>query len=110
MTDTAAFYGYAAAVKLDQLLNDRKPKSKPTVGGALRRRRLAKAIKNERQNLLRDPIARIADGNSAACAGALEAHGNAPAARREFHGIAEEVPHNLLQPVRIAEHDAGRRA
>ena len=55
-----------------------------------------------------DAIAGVADtADAAAAPAALEPHAHGAAPRSEFGGVAQEVPHDLLQAVRIAKDDAG---
>src|SRR5262245_11559674 len=54
-----------------------------------------------------DPGAGVADGQLQVLAGAREADVDATSAGRELDRVGEEVPHHLLEPIRVPEHETG---
>src|ERR1043165_6607353 len=63
---------------------------------------LSKALKNVGQKLVRNSNAVVADNQLDMRIYALQQNLHAAVLGRELHGIAEQVPEDLLKPVRIA--------
>ena len=63
---------------------------------------LAEALEEMRQELRRDAFAGVADAQLDVRVDALEANLHASVPRRELDRIRQQVPDNLLQPLRIA--------
>ena len=68
------------------------------------------AIEDVGQELGRDALPRIDDGDHRPIAGATEAHTDAPAVGSEPDGVDEEMPHDLAEARGITGHDAHRHA
>ena len=96
-------------MQLSQPLRERQPQSQARIAVLVRSLRTPEAVKYEWQHIARDPGAGIGDQDLALAAGVSHRHLGAPAAGRELDGIAEKMPHHLLQPVRVAEDEARRR-
>src|SRR5690349_9178582 len=82
-------------------MNDGKTKSETAMYPRRTRIRLTKAIENVRQKLFTDAHARITDNNLDMRIDALELHLDLPAFGRELHGVAQEVPDDLLQTIGV---------
>src|SRR5438093_9663563 len=72
--------------------------------------RLSEAIEDVGQESRADPHPRVLDGNLGVAIGALEAHFDTTLSRRELDRVGQQVPHDLLQAVRVAAHGHGGRA
>ena len=71
---------------------------------------LAKAIEHERQHVGCDALAGVGDDDLDTGVDTLDAHLHPAAGRRELHRVQHEIPHDLLQPIRIATDGARARA
>ena len=70
---------------------------------------LPETIENLRQKFGLDALSGIADGDFDVRIDAFETNLHAPAFRREFDGVREEIPDDLLQTVGIAGNRSGLR-
>src|SRR5438067_753978 len=95
---------HRAAVPLDQVAHDRQPEPQPPVRARARAVGLPEALEDVRQEVGRNPDARVTHADHGVMRVAREPDGDAPAARRELDGVGDEVPDDLLQPVAIAAH------
>ena len=68
--------------------------------------RLSKTVEDVRKETLVDADAGVRDDQLVHVCAPVHGEGHGPAGRRELHGVREQVPDHLLQPVRIA---GGRR-
>ena len=92
-----------AAVQLDDVPDDREAEPEPAVRPRDAAVGLAEAIEEERAELRGEPRTRVADGDLDVRVHALEDHLHASVPRREPDRVREQVPHDLLQPVGIAD-------
>src|SRR5262245_15946199 len=90
-----------AAVHLDQLLYQRQAQAQAAVTARVRSVLLSEAVKNAGQEFGRNAFARVAHGERQARPRALECHFHSPAFGREFDGVGEQVPDDLLQPLGV---------
>ena len=103
---TPALRADAAAVQLHQVADDAE--SEAETGLAARRRiGLAEPFEDVRQEGRRDADAGIGDRQHQIAALARQSNGDLARRLAELHGIPRQVPHDLLEPPRIAEHEAG---
>src|SRR5262249_47502287 len=91
------------AVQLDQMFNERKPQPQSAMTPRARRVGLSEVLEDERQELRLDALAGVADRDADTVGVALHAQLDAPALGRELDRVCEQVPHDLLQPRRVAE-------
>ena len=97
---------HAAAVQFREVFHDGQSQpeaSVPARGGGVR---LAKAIEDLAEELRRNPLAAIGHRDVDMGIAALNDDVNPAALGREFHGIDQQVPKDLLEPVFVAHHDA----
>src|SRR6185437_7760731 len=105
-TFTGARRRHAASVQLDDLLGDCEPEAQAGIFAAARGIVLAERIEHERQPLGRESDARVLDEHLPVPVDARERRRDRTAARRELDGVAQHIPHHLLEPVRVAEDEA----
>ena len=70
---------------------------------------LAKPLEDGRQDVGRDPLPRVAHHDLDVRVDALQAHLDPSALRRELHGVHQQVPDDLLEPVGVAGDRPGPR-
>src|ERR1051325_634429 len=90
--------GHASAVLLDEVSHEREPEAEARKRARARAVALSKSLEDERQDVRGDAHAAVADGDLPARADPGERHVDAAAARRELHGVRQEVPDHLLEP------------
>ena len=95
---------HLAAVEVDQVLDERQAQAEPPVGPLEAGVGLPEALEDVGEELGGDALAVVADLEHDRGAHAGHAHPDVPAAGGELDGVAEQVPHHLLEPVRIADH------
>ena len=86
------------------MFNERQPQPQPAVTPRAGRVGLPEAVEDERQELRLDALAGVADRDADMIGGALHPQLDAPAFGRELDRVREQVPHDLLQSRRVAEH------
>ena len=104
-----AFRSHRAAVQLHQVTNDGEAE---TQAGVFARRpgvALTEAFEHERQELRLDAGPRVADHDLDVRIDVLEDDLDPSAFRRELDGVRHEIPHDLLQAIRIAGDGGGPR-
>ncbi len=89
--------------------HEREPEPKPAVRPGTAAIALAKAVEDIRKEIRLDPLSRITDENLDVRADPLQLDLDPAALWRELHRVAQEVPHDLLQPVGIAADRPPRR-
>src|SRR5437879_4925495 len=89
--------------------HEREPEPKPAVCPGTGAIALAKAVEDIRKEIRLDPLSRITDENLDVRADPLQLDLDPAALWRELHRVAQEVPHDLLQPVGIAADRPPRR-
>ena len=92
---------HPAAVELDEVTPDRQAQPEPAVRARRAAIALPEPLEYMRKECRRDAVARIGDidANFASFRGHRDLH--APATRREFHGVRQQVPEDLLQAIVI---------
>ncbi len=65
---------------------------------------MRETLEDVRQEFRRDAFARVADADLDVRVDARQHELHAPALRRELHGVGDEIPDDLLQPIRVAVH------
>src|SRR5690348_12227743 len=95
---------HRSAVELNQVANDRQPKSKPAMPAGAAGILLAKPIEYVWQKLGFDSLSRIADDNLSLISGGLQKQLHLAAFRRELDRVRKQIPDYLLQPIGIAQH------
>src|SRR5579862_8882062 len=93
-------------MQFDQRLDDRQAYSQPTMTARSRGIRLPEALEHKRQKLGDDADTRVFYYDLNMRIDSLEDDLDPSAARSEFDRVAQQVPENLLQAVRIAAHQA----
>src|SRR5215510_15067750 len=93
---------HAAAVHLDQLSRQRESQSETADASAARRPGLLIAIEHVRQKFRFDALSRVTDGDLDVVVYAFQNDLDAAALVRELDGVREQVPHHLLQTIRVA--------
>src|SRR5688572_2812633 len=68
---------------------------------------LTKALKNVRKEIRLDTDARVGNADFNVRVYALEGDLHVAASGREFDGVGDQVPDNLLQAIRITAHGSG---
>src|SRR5438128_3708762 len=94
-----ALRAHGAAVKLDDVLHQREAEPEAAVRARARAVALAERLEDVRNELRRDPDARVGDDDLDARLGARETHAHAAARRRELDRVREQVPDDLLQTI-----------
>jgi len=89
-------------VEFDQVAHQRQPEPEPAVPPGTGAIALAKAVEDIGEELWLDPLSRIADDKLHVRVDPLQLDLDPAALRRELHRVAQEVPHDLLQPVGVA--------
>ena len=95
---------HRAAVQLGQLLRDREPEAEAAMLARERRVGLPEPLEDERQELRRDAAPVSLTVISTCEFDARETQLHPAAARRELDRVRQQVPDDLLQPIRIAGH------
>src|SRR5882724_7596049 len=95
----------AATVQLHQLPGYGKPKPKATVTACSAGLGLPEAVEHVRKKLLADADTRVSHPDFHHVAIAARVHFDTATGGSEFDGIAQQVPHNLLDPVRVGAND-----
>src|SRR5262249_26986862 len=90
------------AMQLDQVFDESQAEAEAAVPSSARRVGLAEAVKDVWQEIRADAFARVAHGDANVWVHALQLRFDATALRRELDRVGEQVPDDLLQPVRIA--------
>src|SRR5207249_11402196 len=91
-----------AAVQLDDVVDDREPETQAAVRARVRAVGLPEGLEDVRQELGRDPLALVADGDDRLPVAAGEPQDDAAAPGGELDRVREEVPHDLLEAGGIA--------
>src|ERR1700751_5633541 len=94
---------------LDQALDDREPESQTAVTAGGRWVGLPESIEDERQEIGTNTDACIFYADLDVRVHPFQNYGDPAAARGKFHGVGEDIPQNLLQPIRIASHQTNLR-
>src|SRR4029453_16362492 len=104
---SAAVGGHAAAVGLDDLLDDRQAQTKAVLMSRDRTVRLAEALEYRRQEFAGNTAPRIDHGDFYHFVTLLEPHMDRAALRRELDGVRQQIPDNLLETgaVRVDRRD-----
>ena len=92
----------AATVELDEMLDQRQAETEAGMHSGARAVRLAKTLEDHGQDARRDALPGVADDDLDVGVHPLQVHLDPAAPRCELHRIDEQVPHDLLEPVRIA--------
>ena len=106
---TFAPHAHGTAVQLDEMAHDREAEAEAAILTRARALRLAEAIEDVRQELHTDAGARVRNDDARLAWPRLEGHVDAAARRRELDRVRQEVPDDLLEPVRIDQGGRGRR-
>ena len=91
-------------MRLDDPARDRESQPCTVAGADAGVAHLEEAIEHVRQLLGRDPVARVGHAHERAFVVRLHAHLHAPAGRREFERVADEVGEQLRDALRIGVH------
>ena len=94
-------------MKLDDVPHDRQADPEPAVLSRAGRIGLAKAVEDVRQELGADPRAVVDHHQPRIARRAIGADVDVPAGLRELHRVGKQVPHDLLQAIRVAVHLPG---
>src|SRR4030095_8635406 len=97
-----ALAGHGAPVKLGEMADERQPDAEPALGARAAAVALPEPVEDERQELPIDADAAVADHDLQVRVDALKGDLDPASLRRELDGVHQEVPDNLLDPVRIA--------
>ena len=89
-------------MKLNDVPNNCQPKSQAALSVRRRLVGLAKAIKSIGEELRIHTYAGIRHLYLDMALGSSELEGDSPPLGRKLHGVREQVPHDLLEPVRVA--------
>ena len=95
-------------MRLGQVTDEREPEAEATVAARGARVGLPEAFKDIRQKIAGDALPVVLHRQLHRSAGARQAHGDHPAFRGELDRVVDEVPEDLLQPIRVS-FDARRR-
>ena len=106
LSQAVAVGGNRAAVKIDDVLDDRKTETHPALSGRVVGA-LPESLEDIVERALVDSLAIVGDNNLEVRVDPLEPDLHLAAFGRELDGVGEQVPHRLLQPVRIT-HDHAR--
>ena len=98
-----------AAVEFDELSDDREAEPQAAVRAGGRGVGLAEAIEDVGEELRVDPFAAVDDADLEMGVDAFEQDLHGAVARGELHGVAEQVPEDLLQAIRVAGDGARQR-
>jgi hypothetical protein len=94
-------------VHLHEVADDRETDAEPAVRPFRARRLLPEAVEHEGHELRVHPAAGVAHGHDDVPVLASETHPDGAAARRELHGVVQEVPEHLLEARGVPEDRAG---
>ncbi len=94
-------------MQLDQVLDEGQPEPESAVRARAGAIALAEALEHVREEVRRDAVAGVGDDDLEVGIGPPQARLDAALPGGELHGIAEQVPHHLLEPVRIPGDRAG---
>src|SRR5215510_9200794 len=97
-------------MQLGQLFDQRQPQPQAAEAPRHRSVGLPEAVEDVRQKFRLDALAVVADDDADALGVALHSQFDLPAFGREFDGVREQVPDDLLQSVGVAQHHFGLRA
>src|SRR5262245_15762432 len=97
-----------SSMKFYKVTRDPEPQSEARVLARRAAFGLTKPLEYVGKEIGVDPDSRIADGDFDVRVDPLESHLYSSLFRCEFHRIGDEIPDDLLQPVRVAG-DRGRR-
>ena len=89
-------------VELDEMANEGEPDARPRVRPGGRAVALAQPVEDIGQDVRVDALPRIGHDDLRVRPHPLRLDLDAPAARGELDGIAQQVPHHLAEPVGIA--------
>src|SRR5262249_38050563 len=106
VVDAVTLGPHAAAMRLDDLANDRQTEPEPARRAEQLSVALAEAIEDLGQEVRRDALARIAEDPPRLPGIAGYAHGDASAVRGELDRVAQHVGDRLAQSVAVSEHHA----
>src|SRR5262249_19364513 len=84
-----------------------QPEAEPGVRAGARAVCLMETLEEVGQLLLADSLSGVTDNDLDVRIGTLQVNLNSAALRRELHGVYQEVPAQLLQPVRVAGDPGG---
>ena len=94
--------------RLRQVLDDRQAETEAAVPARGGRISLLKALEDMREDVGRDALAAVGDLDVRVTVHTPAAtHARVPSRGRELDGVADQVPHHLLQPDRVAVHVRG---
>src|SRR5262249_57806788 len=91
-----------AAEKLGKMADERQPDAEPALGARAAAVALSEPVEDERKQLPIDADAGVADHDLQVRVDAPKRDLDPASLRRELDGVHEEVPDDLLDPVRIA--------
>ena len=100
---------HRAAVQLDEVLHDRQPEAQAADRARRRGVRLPEAVEHVRQEFGLDPDAGVGDGDLDVRRSRAPARPRPGRPSGELDGVGEQVPDDLLQPVRVPGDGAGQR-
>jgi hypothetical protein len=92
-------------VELGQVADERQADAESAVAASTAALALSQPVEHVREDLRGDALPRIADDDLGVRTDPLQVHLHAAVPRREFDGVVEEVPHDLLEPSGIAGHE-----
>src|SRR5437899_733729 len=99
--------GAAAAVELDDVLDDGQSEAEAAVRARRAAVALAETLEDQRKELAGDALAGVGDGDAHGVALRLiGADRDRAARRRELHRVRKEIPDHLLQALGVAGGDA----
>ncbi len=99
-----------AAVQVHDVPGEHEPEPRPVFHRGQLRALRPLAIEDVRQQLGRDALAGIGDGDHRPVAGAAKRHPDPATVRREADGVREQMPHHLPEARHVAGDDAHRHA
>ena len=102
-----ALDAHAPAVQLDDVANDGKPESEAALAPGRTAVALLEAFEDVGQQGRADALPSVAHCDLDVGANPFQQDLHAPALRREFDGVREQVPHDLLEAVGVARDDPG---
>ncbi len=104
MAIALAVDGDAAAVPVDQVLDDGQPEAEPAARGVGRAVGLHERLEDPRQLRAGNAAAVVAHGHPHTPGQLLDRHFDAPLGRRELRGVRQQVAEYLRQTHQIALH------
>src|ERR1700678_2726557 len=108
LPQAVAVGGHGAAVKTHDVLDDREPEPHPAIT-TVRAASLPEAIENVLESALVDSLPVVGDDNFDVRIDSLEPHLHLAVLGRVLDRVGQEIPHRLLQPLRIAHNKVGAR-